>query len=71
VTGAEHYAEAERLLVLIKNLPSADPSAVQLIATAQVHATLAATPAPTSVGRELVGALDRGGRDQLTGGGRP
>lgn len=39
MTGPEHYQEAERLVAIISNWTTGDPS--PLIAEAQVHATLA------------------------------
>jgi hypothetical protein len=53
MTPTEHYAEAERLIGYCANLPAgSDPG--QLMAAAQVHATLATVPArsvPASAAR--------------------
>jgi hypothetical protein len=61
VTGPEHYRKAEQLLAMVEDLPHGEAAGPELIAEAQVHATLALAAAtamqPSNYGtgrRELV-----------------
>lgn len=54
MTGAQHYAAAEKLLEQAEGMYVDDPAAPQAIAMAQVHATLAAAFTNRA---ELVGQL--------------
>jgi gamma-glutamyltranspeptidase len=53
MSPAEHYAEAEKLMAEVRGMTLGDPDAMEVLAAAQVHATLATTRRAPENGWEI------------------
>lgn len=71
MTGPEHYREAEKLLANVADLPHGDSRAMESIAEAHVHATLALAAATAVSQNRAPRAADVNAWDDVAGAWKP